>query len=174
MVGAELPVVGVRGQVAVTEPLPPLLSRPVSSYVQTNAGNLLLGTTHSLLDVDRRIEHEDTRRIVRRAARILPALEDMHVIRIFAAARPWPIDGLPIMGSRPDWPEGFICAVGHSGITLAPITGQLIADLITNGSTPASLLAYSPARFDQARFMFPLAMYRQWRRTASVVEGPPS
>ena len=168
MVEAELPVVGVRGQVAVTGTLPPLISRPVSSYVQTEAGNLLLGTTHAMLESDRRVEYGDTRCILQRAARVLPALNNAHIIRIFAAARPWPIDGLPIMGSSPEWPEGFVCAVGHSGITLAPITGQLITELVTGGSPPSLMKEYGPARFGQARFMFPMAMYRNWSGAASL------
>ena len=41
--------------------------------------------------------------------------------------RPMPVDGLPIIGSLPGHPGGYI-AVMHSAVTLAPAAGRLVAD----------------------------------------------
>jgi glycine/D-amino acid oxidase-like deaminating enzyme len=38
-----------------------------------------------------------------------------------------PVDGLPIIGSLPGHPGGYI-AVMHSAVTLAPVAGRLVAD----------------------------------------------
>jgi glycine/D-amino acid oxidase-like deaminating enzyme len=43
--------------------------------------------------------------------------------------------------------EGFYVAVGHSGITLAPVTGKLFADWIVHGKTDVDLGPYCLARF---------------------------
>jgi sarcosine oxidase subunit beta len=173
MVGVEIPVVALRGQVLVTEPLPRILGRPTSGLNQTRDGNFLIGTTHDLGlgTCDRHVEYETIGAIARRAIRILPRLKDVHIIRTFAGVRPWPIDGLPIMGTRPDWPKGFICAVGHSGITLAPITGKLISELVISGETSWPIEEYSPTRFDQVSMTFPSAMYRWLCRSERACAG---
>ena len=62
--------------------------------------------------------------------------------------RPVSPDGLPIVGLVPGQRNVFV-ATGHamSGLTLGPITGQLVADLVT-GVTPAvDIRALEPARF---------------------------
>jgi glycine/D-amino acid oxidase-like deaminating enzyme len=43
-------------------------------------------------------------------------------------------------------------AVGHSGITLAPITGQVFLDLITKGRTDLPIAPYRLGRFTPADF----------------------
>ena len=41
----------------------------------------------------------------------------------------------------------FYVAVGHSGITLAPLTGKIFTDWIVNGETDIDLSPYSLKRF---------------------------
>ncbi len=62
--------------------------------------------------------------------------------------RPCSPDGLPVVGQVPGQPTIFV-ATGHamSGLTLGPVTGALIADLVT-GSTPSlDISPLEPARF---------------------------
>ncbi len=168
MVGVEVPVVALRGQILVTEAIAPLLQRPVGELHQSRKGNVLIGITHDL-DLeryDRRVEYEAMVRLVGRATRIVPALRSVHIIRAFAGLRPWPIDGLPIMGSCPGWPDGFVCATGHSGVTLGPITGKVISELITTGKTSWPIDEYTPARFGRTLLAFPTAMYRKYATRA--------
>ena len=61
-------------------------------------------------------------------------------------------DGLPFIGPVPGW-DGIHLATGHAtlGITLAPLTGELLAPLLLRGAaascSPHSIpLARSPAR----------------------------
>jgi D-amino-acid dehydrogenase len=60
--------------------------------------------------------------------------------------RPCTPDGLPIIGATAS-PRVF-AAGGHGmwGITLGPITGQLLAEAITTGRTPAELAPFDPLR----------------------------
>jgi glycine/D-amino acid oxidase-like deaminating enzyme len=55
---------------------------------------------------------------------------------------------MPIVGPDPDYP-GLIYACGHSknGVLLAPLTGRIVAQLITTGTTPFDVAAYAPGRF---------------------------
>lgn len=58
--------------------------------------------------------------------------------------RPVPADGLPVIGHPL---PGLSVAVMHSGVTLAAITGELLADEILTGADSALLSAFRPARF---------------------------
>lgn len=61
------------------------------------------------------------------------------------ADRPVPGDGLPATGPIPDVP-GLWLAVLHSGITLAPLVGELLAREMTQGEEAALLAPFRPAR----------------------------
>ena len=63
------------------------------------------------------------------------------------AARVTP-DGMPLIGRLPRW-RGVLLAAGHfrQGILLAPITGELVADLVARRRPRLSLEAFDPGRF---------------------------
>jgi glycine oxidase len=66
----------------------------------------------------------------------------------WAGLRPGSPDGLPILGPVPGW-QGLSVASGHfrKGILLAPITGRLMAQWLTQGRAEMPLEPFSPARF---------------------------
>ena len=74
----------------------------------------------------------------------------MKVIRVFAGLRPYTPDGLPILGAIEKL-DGLVMAAGHEGdgIALAPITGEIIADLIVDNRTGFALEAYGLERFNR-------------------------
>lgn len=83
-----------------------------------------------------------------KARRMLPALGDRQ--DSWLGFRPSSPDSLPFIGpSRRDPRVFFACGHGHMGVTLAGITGQLIAQLI-DGVAPA--LDLSPFAPDRATF----------------------
>ena len=53
----------------------------------------------------------------------------------------------PVIGRVPGWENAYV-ATGHfrNGILLGPITGRLVAQLITKGETEQPLAPFSPAR----------------------------
>jgi glycine/D-amino acid oxidase-like deaminating enzyme len=66
--------------------------------------------------------------------------------RIAIAHRPMPGDGRPVIGRA--GPEGLHLAVMHSGVTLAAMTGEAVADMVTGGDRFAALVSpYDPLRF---------------------------
>ncbi len=68
--------------------------------------------------------------------------------------RPIPADGLPAVGAV-DGIAGLHVAVMHSGITLAPVIGRLVADEIVNDRCHPLLEPYNPGRFAGAAKLHP-------------------
>jgi sarcosine oxidase subunit beta len=81
---------------------------------------------------------------------VIPGLKKLQVIRTFAGLRPYTPDGLPILGGV-NAIDGFIMAAGHEGdgITLAPITGEMISGLISTGSSPDIFADLNLERFSR-------------------------
>jgi glycine oxidase len=84
----------------------------------------------------------------RMATAMVPALRYPEVASDWAGLRPGSPDGHPIIGRLPGKDNVFV-ATGHfrNGILLGPITGRLIAELITEGKTETPLEAFSASRF---------------------------
>ncbi len=150
-VGVTLSLRPRRGEILVTEAMPPLLSsivlhspylsakfsrdndRPATLVMeQSAAGNLLIGSTRSYAGLDVRNTPEGIGAVAAEAARLAPAVRALHVVRCFAGLRPCSGDGLPVIGPVPGM-EGLFVATGHEGdgVALAPITGRIVADGIS-------------------------------------------
>ena len=69
------------------------------------------------------------------AARVVPALAELHAVRIWAGMNV-NIDRAPILGEAPRLP-GFYNCVGSNGYTLAPVLARLTAEMLADGR-PAS------------------------------------
>lgn len=169
MVNVTIPIKPRRGQLLVTESVPPMVTRGILSaqYIaakfnsaldkpheggisidQTYNGNLLLGSTREFVGFDKRTTYTGIKNIVMQTTRVMPRLKDVHIIRAFAGLRPYTPDGLPILG-KVEGIEGFVMAAGHEGdgVALSPATGALIAELIDRGSTYIPLDEFALARF---------------------------
>jgi glycine/D-amino acid oxidase-like deaminating enzyme len=172
MIHLEVPITPRRGQILVTEAAPPILKPCLLSakYVrakhdpesikgsgagvsieQTRNGNFLLGSTREFAGFDRRTTWEAMKGIARRTAGVFPRLRQLHVIRSFAGLRPYTPDGLPILGQA-ESAKGFFVAAGHEGdgIALAPITGEIMTDLVIEGRSSMDLHHFRLERFPVA------------------------
>jgi D-amino-acid dehydrogenase len=58
-------------------------------------------------------------------------------------------DGLPVIGRVPGY-RNLLVASGHAmlGVTLAPATGEAVAELIATGHEPDVIAPFDPARFE--------------------------
>jgi D-amino-acid dehydrogenase len=70
----------------------------------------------------------------------------------WAGLRPYPPDGLPVIGAVPA-NEGLYLATGHGrkGVTLAPATAKAITELVLDGRTPESIRPFGVERFARGR-----------------------
>ncbi|HEY5088062.1 MAG TPA: FAD-dependent oxidoreductase [Gemmatimonadaceae bacterium] len=82
-----------------------------------------------------------------RAATLCPALGVASVHSSWAGLRPVTPDLLPIIGADPERPR-VIYACGHSrnGILLAPLTAEVVADLVTGRTPEYDLSRFRPGR----------------------------
>jgi len=95
----------------------------------------------------------DTARVASMTAAV-PSYFPQFRERDFADLAPWqglrPIspDGLPYLG-RVRHLENFIVATGHAmlGLSLAPATGRIVADLLSGTNPPCQIAALAPERF---------------------------
>jgi glycine oxidase len=68
---------------------------------------------------------------------------------MWAGLRPVTPDGAPIVGPDPAV-EGLWYATGHgrNGVLLAALTGEVIGDLLTAGTTAVDIASWSVDRFE--------------------------
>jgi glycine/D-amino acid oxidase-like deaminating enzyme len=153
-VGLQVATVASPGMLVQTRPLPPLTDRVV--YVpggpgppvclrQRADGSVLIGErTQETVATDPSARH--ARALLAQAAGCFPALAGVPVERWWLAWRAMPADGLPIVGPLP-WLEGLYVAVSHSGVTLAPVLGRLVATEVAEGVPDGLLAPFRPGRF---------------------------
>ena len=147
LAGVAMPLQRVKGEVLLTEKYPARLDAVVGSVRQTFSGNFLIGATHEPNRLDTGTTLPNMQHMARQACRLLPALRTVNVIRSYAGIRPMPIDGISILGPTQRC-AGFFWAVTHSGVTLAPILAEIIADFLDGRCHPAWDARFSPDRFE--------------------------
>jgi sarcosine oxidase subunit beta len=148
MAGLSIPVDPEHGHLIISQPYPRIVPIPTSYITQWPNGSLLLGTTNNKIGYDTRVRPRWLPPFVQEAISIVPKIKEVKALRVFAQIRPMPPDRLPIY-DRATGVEGFYIVVGHSGITLAPLTGRVFADWITKGKPDMDLSPYSLKRFEQ-------------------------
>jgi sarcosine oxidase subunit beta len=161
MVGLSIPVFRIRGQAITTERIPPLISRFVGEIYQTASGSLYLGITNQFMGHEMRSTLPEVAPALQHASRVLPAIQNVNVIRIWTGMRPVPPDGAPIMGGVVGL-QGYYTATGHGGVTTGPVTGKLTADLITTGKTHIPLYPFLLARFGRMQLQLTRKMFEDY------------
>ncbi len=159
----ELPqgaIVPARGQILVTEPLPPLLPHPFGTNFdkeygrQTVDGKILCGG-YRRLDQDEGLGHEEERTtpavldgIRRCLMELFPDLRSVRVVRAWAGIMGFTADGLPLIG-RFDPLPGLTLAAGFNGggFSWAAIVGKVVADLLDGRDPGFDLTPFRPDRF---------------------------
>jgi glycine oxidase len=111
-------------------------------------GTLLVGATVEDVGFDERTTAAGVRDLLDAAGELLPEGRGATFLEARAGLRPATPDQLPVLGSAPETP-GIVHASGHyrNGVLLAPITAQVIADLIVEGKRDVCLEAFCPERF---------------------------
>ncbi|HEX8499892.1 MAG TPA: glycine oxidase ThiO [Pyrinomonadaceae bacterium] len=127
---------------------------PRGYVVPRRDGRLLAGSTTERAGFDCRVTPEGAAAVRAHAEEIAPAVSSLALADAWAGLRPRAADGLPVVGESAEV-RGLFYATGYyrNGILLAPVTGEILADLVTSGTTrlsPRALSAFSPARFRPA------------------------
>lgn len=146
-----LPVEPVRGQLATTpwpQATPAAILYHDHCYVLARGREAVLGSTMEHAGFAVGVTNEGLAQIFRHAVALLPAIATLPVERMWAGLRPTTPDGRPIVGPDPTV-SGLWYATGHgrNGMLLAALTGEVIGDLITGGTTPVDVSFWSIDRF---------------------------
>lgn len=151
--GISLPVKPCRGQMLEFEAPRelPCVVRSGHHYLVPRASNrIVVGTTAEYAGFEKAVTGAGLQSVLQGALRIAPFLADCKFRRAWAGLRPDTADHLPVLGFGEF--ENLAFATGHfrNGILLAPITAQVIWELMIKGQSSRSVGSYSPARFVSA------------------------
>lgn len=124
-----------------------VIRAPEVYLIPRSDGRILVGTTVEEAGFDKRTDVSVIQRLHRDAINLVPELRNAKILEDWAGLRPGTPDGLPILGATST--SGYYVATGHfrDGVLLAPITAQVMAEVIESGQRQHDLGAFSPSRF---------------------------
>ena len=127
-----------------------VIRAPEIYLVPRSDGRILVGATVEEAGYDKRTDTDTIQRLHRAAIDLVPALAEARMLEAWAGLRPGSPDDLPILGATAS--PGYFVATGHfrDGILLAPVTAQVMAQMITGGKLEYDLSAFSPNRFQNS------------------------
>ena len=151
--GLRVPVQSAKGY-SLTLPRPdgfgdtPLMLAEARVGVTPMGEQLRFAGTLELAGLDLRVNARRLRAIARAVATFLPGLPAAEVNETWRGLRPLTPDDLPLIG-RPAARPWLVLATGHgmSGVSQGPITGELVAQLVSGETPSLDLLPFSPDRF---------------------------
>lgn len=117
-------------------------------YVVPRGGATIGGSTMENVGFDSSTSASGVRKVRTAAEEICPSIASAPRTGAWAGLRPVTPDMLPLLGPDPEHPS-LIYACGHSrnGVLMAPLTGDLIADLVTESPLSHDLAQFRPDRF---------------------------
>lgn len=164
LAGVDIPQRSTPGVIALTKPHENLINRiivaPGVHIHQRDDGRIVLGEqdgapqnqAHVVRLQGRPNRFPDDIYADQHASRILGIAEqyvagirNAEIEDVYIGWRPLPLDGHPVLGISSVNPKAYI-AIMHSGVTLAPIVGALVAKEISTGHSSAQIDEYRPDR----------------------------
>ena len=117
-------------------------------YVVPRGDSTVGGSTMENVGFDASTTSEGVEKVRSAAEEICPTLSRSKATRSWAGLRPVTPDMLPMLGRDPEH-QSLIYACGHSrnGVLMAPLTGDLVADLVTGTPLSLDLSQFRPDRF---------------------------
>lgn len=148
-----LPVRPVKGQLLRLRGKPlihHIVRTPDVYIVPRGDGELIVGATMEEQGFDERSTAGAVYELLRQARAVLPGVTELELAECNVGFRPALRDHLPAIGATAE--PGLYVAAGHfrNGVELAPITAQLLADVICDGRVDPLLAGLSPQRFEAA------------------------
>lgn len=155
------PVRPVKGQVlrlTVPPAYAPFLTRTVRAVVRGSHvylvprenGELVIGATSEEMGWDTTVTAGGVYELLRDAHELVPGLTELPLTETRAGLRPASPDNAPLLG--PTALPGLHLATGHhrNGVLLTPVTGEVMAEVLTGGELPEVARPFTPHRFSPA------------------------
>ncbi|MYH82412.1 glycine oxidase ThiO [Candidatus Poribacteria bacterium] len=146
--GVPIQIEPVKGQIVLVETMPLLFQHVIDGlgiYIVPRAdGKVLLGATVEFVGYDKTATVDGAKQMIDAGIAIASQLANSTFVQTWAGLRPYAKKG-PLLGYLPGY-DNVVLASGHfkNGILLAPITGQLIAELLTTGQPALPLEPFQP------------------------------
>lgn len=151
-IGIRLEMTAPAGLLTYSKPLGEVLRglvmSPALHVKQDRQGRLVAGSdfagTLQIGDVA-----EQARKLHEGVQQMIAGAETAALDSYSVTERPTPADGFPLVGELPGKTGGYV-AVTHSGVTLAPALGRMVADEVLHGTRDSLLAPYSAGRLAKA------------------------
>ena len=100
-------------------------------------GELVVGATSEELGWDTTVTAGGVYELLRDAHELVPGITELPLTETPAGLRPGSPDNAPLLG--PTALDGLLLATGHyrNGVLLTPVTGDVLAELLTTGELPS-------------------------------------
>ncbi|MDQ3673560.1 MAG: FAD-dependent oxidoreductase, partial [Gemmatimonadota bacterium] len=117
-------------------------------YVVPRGDGTIGGSTMESTGFDAGVTEAGISKVRDACEEICPPLAALGPPRAWAGLRPVTPDMLPLLGPDPEH-SSIIYACGHSrnGVLMAPLTGDVVADLVTGAPLSHDLAQFRPGRF---------------------------
>ena len=155
IIGLKMPMMAGKGySVTLESPLkkPVLPAILIEAHIASTpmGRNWRFGGTMTVTDSNRKINQKKLRAMLRAVQNYYPEYDISwtHPCEPWVGLRPLSADGLPYIGSFVKYPN-LVVATGHAmlGISLAPVTGKLVHDIISKKEMDFDMSMLSPDRF---------------------------
>jgi D-amino-acid dehydrogenase len=150
-----IPVQAGKGY-SVTHPGPPALPSVCSLLnearvaVTPMGGKLRIGGTMEIVGLDESVNRRRLHGILKSIGGYFPQLAeaDFSGLEVWKGLRPCSPDGMPYIG-RAGRRGNVVVATGHSmlGLSLAPVSGEMVADLVTGAAMKYDMALLDPDRY---------------------------
>lgn len=143
-----LPIQPVRGQMLLFKGAPGLLQHILLQdgvyLIPRLDGHILVGSTLEEVGFDKSVTEDAKTRLWQHALSMFPPLCGAQLVRQWAGLRPGSPGNVPVIGRHPQIENLFVNA-GHFryGVTMAPASAQLLANMILGGEQPIDVAPYA-------------------------------
>ncbi len=150
--GWKPPIKPMRGTLLAIEPMRQTirhtLMTPNYYYWQLTEGHIAGGGSVEDVGFRRGVEAETASSIRTEMNELIPSVARRAEACRWSGFRPFCTDSKPVIGPVPGQDNMFVGA-GHfkKGIMMAPVTGKILADLVTEGKTKLKIRSFNPGRF---------------------------
>jgi glycine oxidase len=145
----------VKGQILRLRTRVPFLNRCTRGLVKGSSiylvpredGEIVVGATQEELGYDTTVTAGGLWELLRDARELVPGVTELEFAEAVAGLRPGSPDNAPIIG--PTGLPGLHIASGHfrGGVMLAPVTGDIMAEILATGQVPEPAKPFTPERF---------------------------
>jgi glycine oxidase len=152
-VGLRVEVVPARGQMIAAQLAASQIGCVLHStkcyLVPRNDGQVLIGATVEYAGFQKAVTVRGINSLLTAAIELVPSLETCEIIGSWSGLRPDTPDHLPVIGESGI--SNLFIAAGHfrNGILLAPVTAEIITDILINGRAPDEIKPFGVERLQR-------------------------